>query len=286
METKSANSEHLTSEYIRSLMRRRKADSHKGDYGHAMLIGGSYGMMGAAILASKACMRSGVGLLTTHVPSCGYQIMQVSAPEVMCSVDPSHSFFSASPPLERYDAVAVGPGLGTNPETVRAMEVLLRSRPVNLIIDADAINIIAKNRELLPLLPPGTIFTPHKMEFSRLTGEDVTEENRRKLQTEFSHKYSAVVVLKGAGTSITTPEGGYYVNTTGNPGMATAGSGDVLTGVLLALVAQGYTLAEAACIGVYLHGLAGDMAAEDIGETSLISGDLIEYLQDAFREMI
>ncbi|MDD3033680.1 MAG: NAD(P)H-hydrate dehydratase [Bacteroidales bacterium] len=286
MERKSANSENLTAEYIRSLMRRRKADSHKGDYGHAMLISGSYGMMGAAVLASKACIRSGAGLLTTHIPSCGYQIMQVSAPEVMCSVDPSHNFFSASPPLERYDAVAVGPGLGTNPETVRAMEVLLRSKPANLIIDADAINILAKNRDLLPLLPKGTIFTPHKMEFSRLTGEVVTEENRRKLQSEFSHKYSAVVVLKGAGTTVSSPKGEYFVNTTGNPGMATAGSGDVLTGVLLALLAQGYTLVEAACIGVYVHGLAGDMAAEDIGEISLISGDLIEYLPDAFREMI
>jgi len=224
--------------------------------------------------------------LTPPIPSCGYQIMQVSAPEVMCSVDPSHSFFSASPPLERYDAVAVGPGLGTNAETVRAMEVLLRSKPANLIIDADAINILAKNRDLLPLLPQGAIFTPHKMEFSRLTGEVVTEENRRKLQSEFSQEYSAVVVLKGTGTTVSSPDGGYYVNTTGNPGMATAGSGDVLTGVLLALLAQGYTLVEAACIGVYVHGLAGDMAAEDIGEISLISGDLIEYLPDAFREMI
>ncbi len=286
MERKSANSENLTSEHIRGLMKRRKADSHKGDYGHAMLISGSYGMMGAAVLASRACMRSGAGLLTTHIPSCGYQIMQVAAPEVMCSVDPSHSFFTASPPLERYDAVAVGPGLGTNTETVRAMEVLLRSKPANLIIDADAINILAKNRDLLPLLPQGAIFTPHKMEFSRLTGEVVTEENRRKLQSEFSQEYSAVVVLKGTGTTVSSPDGGYYVNTTGNPGMATAGSGDVLTGVLLALLAQGYTLVEAACIGVYVHGLAGDMAAEDIGEISLISGDLIEYLPDAFREMI
>ncbi len=286
MERKSTNMETLTAEYIRSLMRRRKADSHKGDYGHALLIGGSYGMMGAAVLASRACMRSGAGLLTTHIPSCGYQIMQTSVPEVMCSVDPSHSFFSASPPLERYDAVAVGPGLGVNSETVRAIEVLLRSKPANLIIDADAINILAKNRELLPLLPQGTLFTPHKMEFSRLTGEIVTEENKRQLQFEFSLKYSAVVVLKGAGTTITTPDGRYFVNTTGNPGMATAGSGDVLSGILLGLLAQGYSLIEAACIGVYVHGLAGDIATEEIGEISLISGDLIEYLPDAFKEMI
>ncbi len=286
METKSANSENLTAEYIRSLMRRRNPESHKGDYGHAMLIAGSYGMMGAAVMASKACMKSGVGLLTTHIPACGYEIMQASVPEVMCSVDPSLKHFSRTPPIKKYNAVAAGPGLGTDEESVRAFEILVRIKPSRLILDADAINILAKNRELLPLLPQGTIFTPHKMEFSRLTGEVVTEENRRKLQLEFSHKYSAVVVLKGAGTTITTPEGGYYVNTTGNPGMATAGSGDVLTGVLLALLAQGYQLVEAACISVYVHGLAGDIAVSEIGETSMLAGDLVEYLPDAFREMI
>ncbi|MCK9628003.1 MAG: NAD(P)H-hydrate dehydratase [Bacteroidales bacterium] len=286
MERKSANIETLTSDYIRSLMRRRKADTHKGDYGHAMLIGGSYGMMGAAVLASRACMRSGAGLLTAHIPVCGYQIMQTTVPEVMCSVDSSHSFFSATPPLDKYDALAIGPGLGMHQDTVRAIEVLLRSKPANLIVDADAINILAKNRELLRLLPEGTIFTPHKMEFSRLIGEEVTEANKRQLQSDFSRKYSAVVVLKGYGTTITSPDGRLFVNPTGNPGMATAGSGDVLTGVLLALLAQGYPLAEAACIGVYLHGLAGDIAADEIGEISLMSGDLIEYLPDAFREMI
>jgi len=286
MENYSYNIDSLTSEYIRSIMKRREADSHKGDYGHALLIAGSYGMMGAAVLSAKACMRSGAGMLTTHVPAVGYTIMQTSVPEVMCSVDSSQNIFADSPPVEKYNAVGVGPGLGTNEMTVRAFEILLRSKPGKLLLDADALNILSKNRELFDLLPEGCIFTPHIGEFSRLIGEKVDEKNRHELQSRFSEKHSAIVVLKGAGTTIYTPDGKMYRNTTGNPGMATAGSGDVLTGIILGLLAQGYKSEDAACIGVYVHGLAGDIAVMDIGEISLTSADIVDYLPDAFKEMI
>jgi len=286
MEIKSSSIQLLTYEYVRTLMRERKADSSKRDYGHALIIAGSFGMMGAAVLASRGCMRSGVGLLTAHVPSCGYQIMQISIPEVMCSVDSSSDCFSVPPPIEKFDAIAVGPGIGRAESTVRATEILLRSKPARLVIDADAINILASNRDLLELLPEQTIFTPHPGEFSRLMEVKIDDNNKIDMQRQFSEKYHAIVVLKGHETTISAPDGRLFKNTTGNPGMATAGSGDVLTGVILALRAQGYSASEAACIGVFLHGLAGDFAVMNTSEYSLISGDIAEYLSSAFKELI
>lgn len=276
----------LTLDYIRSLVKSRDSSSHKGDYGHAMLIAGSYGMMGAAILAARACMRSGAGLLTAHVPAAGYSIMQTSVPEVMCITDPSERVFSASLPVDKYDALAVGPGLGRDEVTIRAFEILLRSEPRRLLLDADALNILAQERWLFDLLPMKCVFTPHIKEFSRMMGTEVNSENRNELQKAFSTEHSAVVVLKGAGTTISTPEGKIFKNTTGNPGMATAGSGDVLTGIILGLLAQGYSNVDAACIGVFVHGLAGDIAVRDTTEISMVAGDIVDYLPKAFKELI
>lgn len=269
-------------DYISGIIKKRDKFSHKGDYGHALLIAGSYGKMGAAILASRACMRSGVGLLTTHIPRKGYEIMQISVPEAMCSIDPSEVFFSEVPALDRFTAIGVGPGLGMDKMSEQALKKLLEAKPSKMVLDADALNIMANQRELLEFLPENSVLTPHPKEFERLAGKSEDSDSRLRLQLDFSKKYKVIVVLKGAGTCVTLPNGEVWINTTGNPGMATAGCGDVLTGIILALLAQNYSPCHAAQIGVFVHGLAGDIAAQKNGETSLIASDLIDSLGMAF----
>jgi NAD(P)H-hydrate epimerase len=259
--------------------------AHKGTYGHALLIAGSYGKMGAAVLASKAGLRSGAGLLTCHVPQRGYEIMQNSVPEAMISIDPSDSVFSELPDLTAYSAIGAGPGLDKKPETKQALRKLLEAKPQKLVLDADALNILSENRDWYGLLPENTILTPHPKEFERLTGSSANSFERLQKQIQFSKENNVIVVLKGAHTSISCPDGRVFFNSTGNPGMATAGSGDVLTGIILGLLAQKYSAEDAALIGVYLHGLAGDMAASEIGEYSLIAGDIISHLGKAFLHL-
>jgi ADP-dependent NAD(P)H-hydrate dehydratase / NAD(P)H-hydrate epimerase len=267
---------------IKSVIRPRSKFDHKGTFGHALLIAGSYGKMGAAVLSAKAALRSGVGLLTVHVPACGYQIIQTAAPEVMASVDPTEFYFANVPSVENYSAVGIGPGIGQDVATVKALRQLLeRGKP--MVIDADAINILGANRELIHLIPQESILTPHPKEFQRLMGEWKNNFERLDKQREFSMKTKCIVVLKGAHTAITIPEGKVYFNNTGNPGMATAGSGDVLTGILTGLLAQGYSSTETAIIGVWLHGLAGDFAKRDFGEISLTSTDIIDRLSACFK---
>ena len=268
---------------IHKIYKPRNKFSHKGNYGHALLVSGSYGKMGAAVLASKACLRSGVGLLTTHVPKCGYLILQSTVPEAMVSIDYSDIQFSDLIDFADYNAVAVGPGIGTYPETQKALNLLIEDISLPLIIDADAINILGENRAWLTSVPKNSIFTPHPKEFERLTKKTDNNFYRLALQKEFSVKYGVYVILKGAHTAITTPEGNCYFNPTGNPGMATAGSGDVLTGILLGLMAQNYNSFEASVMAVFIHGLAGDIAACEKGYESLIAGDIIQNLGNAFR---
>lgn len=268
---------------IKSIIKPRSKFDHKGTFGHALLIAGSYGKMGAAVLSAKAALRSGVGLLTVHVPTCGYQIIQTTVPEVMASVDQNEFLFSNVPPEENYSAIGVGPGIGQDVASVKALGQLLEQSKKPLVIDADAINILGNNRELIHLLPPGSILTPHPKEFQRLIGEWKNDFERLDKQREFSIKTKCIVVLKGAHTSITTPDRKVYFNNTGNPGMATAGSGDVLTGILTGLLAQGYNSTETACIGVWLHGLAGDFAKRYFGEASLTSTDIISHLPTSFK---
>jgi len=270
---------------VRSRITTRNKFDHKGTYGKALLIVGSYGKMGAAILAARATMRTGIGLLTTHVPGCGYQIMQMSVPESMVSIDNSTDRISSLPYLNEYDSIGIGPGLGQFSESKQALHELLQNAVQPLVLDADALNLIATNRELLQLLPKDSILTPHPGEFARLAGEWRNDFDKLVLQKEFSKRTSCIVIVKGAYTSIATPEGKIYFNSTGNPGMATAGSGDVLTGILTSLLGQGYPAFDSALVGVYLHGLAGDLAAKETGEHGLIASDIIDYLSKAYLNL-
>lgn len=256
----------------------RQKFSHKGTFGHAVIIAGSFGKMGAAVLSGKACLRSGVGLLTMHVPACGYEITQISVPEAMATVDETEKYISKIPDLSSATAIGIGPGLGQETATVKALEKVLEQSKVPLIIDADALNILATNRHLLYKLPENTILTPHPKEFQRLAGESSNEYERLEKAQAFAAKYKIVICLKGANTAVILPNGEVHFNSTGNPGMATGGTGDVLTGIITSLLAQKYAPADAAILGVYQHGLAGDRAAEARGQTALIASDVVEHL--------
>jgi len=271
--------------FIKNRLKKRGRFSHKGNYGHGLLISGSYGKMGAAILASKAALRSGIGLLSTHIPRLGYDIMQTAVPESMVSIDRSDIIFTEYPNLEDFDAIGIGPGIDTKHNSVRALDELLEECDKPLVLDADALNIIGQNQALKERLPKGSILTPHIKEFERLLGKSYGAFDRNTKQRDFSKKQAVVMVLKGAFTAITDEKGRCYFNPTGNPGMATAGSGDVLTGIILSLLSQGYSSSDAALIGVYVHGLAGDLAAEELGQEALIAGDIVEYLPKAWKKL-
>jgi len=277
--------QYLDEATVRPLLYRRQKYDHKGTFGHALLVVGSYGKIGAAILAARACLRSGVGLLTVHAPKCAYPILQMSVPEAMVSVDRHEFYFSESPKLEKYQTIGVGCGLDTRKTSAEALEETLEESKVPMVIDADGLNLIAKNKNLLGKIPKNSILTPHPKEFSRLFGEASDDFARNKLQRLMAQELGVYIVLKGAHSCIATPEGVCYFNSTGNPGMATGGTGDVLTGILTGLLAQGYASLDAAMLGVYLHGLAGDLAAQEVGQEALVAGDLIAYLGKAFREI-
>ncbi len=267
---------------IKKILKPRARFSHKGNYGHALLIAGSHGKMGACVLAANAVLRSGVGLLTVHVPACGYSIVQTSVPEAMAAVDVSENYFSTPPENFDYSSIGIGPGLGTNSETAKAFAKVLKQFKKPMVIDADGLNMLSTNRELLQLVPAGSILTPHPKEFERMAGRWANDFERLELLKKISTQLKCVIILKGAYTSIASPDGNIYFNPTGNPGMAKGGSGDVLTGMLTALLAQGYPSQEAAWIGVYLHGLAGDLAANEFGTNSLIASDIIQKIPAAF----
>jgi hydroxyethylthiazole kinase-like uncharacterized protein yjeF len=275
----------LTKQDITPMLKIRNHFSHKGTYGHALLIAGGRGKTGAAILSARAAIRSGLGLLTVHLPEDAVLPLQTAVPEAMVSFDQSKDFFSHLPDLSAYNAIGIGPGIGQSHETTAALKILIQELKVPVVFDADALNILGENRTWLSFLPTGAILTPHPKEFERLTGKTTDDFERLRMQQEFSQKYNCYVVLKGAFTSISTPEGNIYFNPTGNPGMATGGTGDTLTGIILSLLAQHYTPLEAALTGVYLHGLAGDLAAEQQGYPSLIASDIIDCLGKAFKEL-
>lgn len=273
-------------EQVKQIRKRRKKFSHKGNFGHALLIAGSYGKMGASILASKACLKSGVGLLTAHIPHLGYQIMQSSVPEAMTSIDRSEIVFTEFPELSKFNAIGIGPGLDTKKNSVMAFEKLLDNvSDQKMVIDADGLNILSQNKFLLVKLPRNTILTPHPKEFERLAGKWRNEMERLSVLQEFCQHYRVVTVLKGAHSVIALPNGTCFFNSTGNPGMATAGSGDVLAGIILALLAQGYSEEDAAMVGVYIHGTAGDEALGYESEESLIASDIITQLGTAFNTL-
>ncbi len=282
IEQEATNNYYLTESSIRNLIKPRKKISHKGTYGHAFLIAGSIGKIGAAVLAAKACLKSGVGLLTVQTPACGYDVLQTSAPEAMHIADSSHKILQDIPQIEKYTAIGIGPGIDQHYSTQKVLEYLFEQSKNPLVLDADALNIISQHKSLLKKIPAYSILTPHPKEFERLTESVNNDFERHALQLNFSKKHKVYVVLKGAHTCITTPEGMSYFNSTGNPGMAKGGSGDVLTGIITALLAQGYNPLEAALIAVYIHGLSGDIAKEQKGEIGMTASDLIHYLPDAF----
>jgi NAD(P)H-hydrate epimerase len=239
--------------------------------------------MGAAILAAKACLRTGVGLLTAHIPADGNCIMQSALPEAMVNVDKASGEVSELPEMTNYSAIGAGPGLGMGKGAQTLIQQLLSmadNKP--LVLDADALNIISENKELLDKIPPMTILTPHPKEFDRLAGDSENGYDRHLAAINFAKKYSVIVVLKGAYTMVATPEGSCWFNSSGNSGMATGGSGDVLTGMILSLLAQGYEPVKAAVAGVYLHGSAGDYAALKRSQEGLIAGDIVEGIGKAF----
>ena len=270
---------------VASLLKKRNKFDHKGNFGHGILFAGSSGKMGAAVLGAKAALRSGVGLITCHVPGCGVSVVQSSIPEAMVEPDRNEKHLSETGITDSYNALGIGPGIGTEPESQRVLHKLLEECRKPIVIDADGLNILSLNKEWLALIPKGAILAPHPKEFERLAGKTDNGFLRLKKQIEFSMLHECTVILKGAHTSITTPGGNVFFNTTGNPGMATAGSGDTLTGILLSLLAQGYTPENAAVAGVYLHGLAGDLAAEKLCYESIIASDIIKYLPEAFNKI-
>ncbi len=263
---------------------RRNPESHKGTYGHALLVAGSYGKMGAAVLAARACLRTGAGLLTVHVPRKGVEVMQTAVPEAMVSVDPDETHWThlfTAEELARYDAVAIGPGLGV--DSVAALRSLLEAVDKPLALDADGLNMLAAQpdkRELLRRLGrgAGAVLTPHAREFERLFGPTASPDDRRQISADTG----CVIVYKGHRTQITGRGGELYVNTTGNPGMATAGSGDVLTGMMLGILSQNkerqLTMEECACLSVWLHGKSADLAVENQSQCSLVAGDIVKKI--------
>jgi len=273
----------LEQDDIKEIMRPREKFSHKGTFGHALLISGAYGKMGAAVLSSKACLRSGVGLLTTHIPAKGVSVLQTAIPEAMLSIDESETIFTGASNIRAFSAIGIGPAIGQAVDTQKAFFELIKASGKPMVIDADALNILGMNPNWIEKLPNGSILTPHPKEFERLSGEKSFGFQRLQKALAIAKQNQVFIVLRGAHSAIVCPDGEVYFNSTGNPGMATAGSGDVLTGIILSLLAQGYNSKDAALVGVYVHGLAGDIAATQKGEISLIASDIIENLSNAFK---
>ncbi|MBC7449231.1 MAG: NAD(P)H-hydrate dehydratase [Hymenobacteraceae bacterium] len=270
------------------LLAPRHRFGHKGTYGHALLLAGSRGKLGAAVLAARACLRAGVGLLTVQVPAVGYGVLQTSVPEAMALTDPMADYLSALPDdadLGHYQALGIGPGLGQHADTALLLRELLdeaRRRDLPTVLDADALNILAAHPAWRHHLPARTVLTPHPKEFARLAGAATDDFARLEKLKAYAADTGAVVLLKGAYSVVATPAGELYFNSTGNPGMATGGTGDVLTGVILSLLAQGLNPLDAARFGAFIHGRAGDLAAAKHGERGLIAGDVAEYVGRAF----
>ena len=271
---------------IKSIIQPRLANAHKGDFGHAILFSGSKGMMGACVLSAKSILRSGVGLLTVYIPKTAELIMQTSVPEAMVLIDSNDNCISGCPNLDKYSVVGVGPGIGTSSETKKAISDLINQVKVPTVFDADALNIISENKKLFNDIPKESVLTPHLKEFERMVGKSKNINDRTNLQIALSKKYHINILVKGHETCMTSANGDIFVNTTGNPGMATGGSGDVLTGIITGLIARGLTPFDAMIAGAYLHGLSGDLAKESLGEESMTAQDLIDNLGQSFLEVL
>lgn len=262
----------------------RKQFANKGNYGYACLVAGGYGMMGAAVLSSKACLRSGVGKLTCYICKEGYTIMQSSVPEAMCKVF-GKTFIKDIKNTEDFEVIAIGPGIGKHPSHKQLLQTIFKNSKKKIVIDADGLNTLSKNKILYKSIPSKSIITPHPKEFERLFGKTTNDFEQMKLAIAKAKEFDIFIVLKGHHTLIATPGGEGYFNSTGNAGMATAGAGDVLTGIITALLAQHYSPLNSCILGVYLHGLAGDLAAKKLSKEAMIAGDIIDYLGEGFLEL-
>lgn len=271
------------------LIKKRPKFSHKGTFGHALFIGGMQGMMGAAVLASRACMRSGVGKLTTHIPRCGTEIMQISLPEALIWEAFDKSFINTEfwheETLKIFSAIGIGPALGVDGKTLTSLEKLFavcENAKIPMVLDADVFNNLATNkgRAVIKKIPKNSVLTPHPKEFQKLIGKPWKDDfEKLSFLSQFAINHEVIICLKGANTAVAFPDGTIHFNSTGNSGMAKAGTGDVLTGIILALLAQGYSPKDAAILGVYEHGLAGDRAAEKRGQMSMLASDLVEEIR-------
>ncbi len=271
---------------VSMLLTPRDKFAHKGCFGRALLVAGAQGMAGASLLSARAALRSGVGLLSINLPGGNNTILQTALPEAMTILDTCETHISHIGDTRRFDAIAVGPGLGQHPDTANALLRFIEESQNRLILDADALNILAKHPEYISKLPYGTILTPHQAEFERLAGKCNNRCECLQKASVLAKNHGLYIILKGAFTAIVTPVGDIYFNPTGNPGMATGGSGDVLTGILLALLAMGYAPVDVCRMGVYVHGLAGDIASDTLGEISLMAGDIVEYLPHAWKQLL
>lgn len=269
---------------VLQMYRPRDKFAHKGQFGHALLIGGSYGKVGAITLAARSALSAGAGLVSAFVPTCGYIPLQTAFPEAMVITDTNERYITDIKFELKPSVIGIGPGMGTNPETKAAFKKLLENNQVPLVIDADAINILSQDQELLKLLPENSVLTPHNGELQRLLGDWKDDFDKLEKAKVFSKTYKVILILKGAHT-IAVIGDKLYVNATGNPGMATAGCGDVLTGIITGMLAQGYDSLVASIFGIYLHGKAGDIAVETTGYQSLIASHLIEFLGDAYMDL-
>ncbi|MCB0516933.1 MAG: NAD(P)H-hydrate dehydratase [Chitinophagales bacterium] len=277
---------YLDADFVAKILKQRPKFAHKGNFGHALLIAGSEGKMGAAVLSAKAALSAGLGLLTCLIPQNANIIMQTAVPEAMCKYNSDEEKWTDAPEIDAYHTFGVGPGIGTDATTEWALYKTIEQMMRPAVFDADAINLIAKNKEWLSAIIPHSIFTPHVKEFERLVGKKFADSESRleKLQN-FAQRYEMIVVLKGAYSAVALPDGSVYFNSTGNPGMATAGSGDVLCGIIMGLLAQGYVPSHAAILGVYVHGLAGDIAAKKLSEEAVTASRIIENLGAAFGQI-
>lgn len=272
-------------ELINSIYKPRNKFAHKGNFGHALIVAGSYGKIGAAVLSSRACLRTGAGLLTCFIPKCGYEIMQTALPEAMVVTDTNPSIITKiDEDVSRYASIGIGPGLGMASETRTALKEVLVAYKKPMVIDADGLNSLSMEKSL-PYLPPDSILTPHPKEFERLLGECKNDFERIDKAIDNAKRLNCTIVLKGHHTFIATAGGKGYFNSTGNAGMATAGSGDVLTGMITALLAQDYSSEQAAILGVYLHGSAGDIAAKEFSQEAMIAGDIIDNIGNALKQL-
>jgi ADP-dependent NAD(P)H-hydrate dehydratase / NAD(P)H-hydrate epimerase len=283
-ESVQTNYELVDEKLIAEIYKPRNRFDHKGNFGHSLIIAGGYGKMGAAILAARACLRAGAGSTTVHIPRAGYAILQSAVPEAMVSSDPnSYIITKIEEDISKYDCIGIGPGIGTAMETKDFLKQIVIEYKKSLVIDADGLNILSGEKEFLHKIPAGSILTPHPKEFARLFGETNNDLERIEKAMASAKSLNCVIVLKGHHTLIATPGGKAYFNNTGNAGMAKGGSGDALAGILTALVAQYGDTVEAAILGVWLHGLAGDLAAEKYSQEAMVANDIIENLGTAFK---